>query len=169
VSAHAKLIDHGKFLEDDWHILDELMKDWQVMACVIDPDPNIIEARRFARDFRGWVYLCRYRRGQVGKEINVADKESGSPILTVDRTNWISAALGRFKANRITLPRDISFEYREHLKNLVRTYVKDPDGNYVGTYLETGPDHYSHSLVYAEIALPLAASAKSGGDVGKLL
>jgi hypothetical protein len=37
-------------------------------------------------------------------------------------------------------------------------YEKDNQGNYVASYTETGPDHFAHALVYAEIALPLAAS-----------
>ena len=145
------------------------MPEWQVLCCVIDADPEINEARRFARRFPGYVYLCRYRRGQTNKEIAIAEEHDGAPIATVDRTNWMSAALGRFKSGRIILPRDVSLEYRDHLKAPVRTYEKDEVGNPRATYVETGPDHYAHSLVYAEIALPLAASITTGQDVEKFL
>lgn len=169
VSATAKVLYHGKFFETDWHILDQLMVEWQILACVIDADPEINQARRFAKSYQDYVYLCRYRRGQVAKEISIVDKESGSPIATVDRTNWLSATLGRFKTKRIILPRDVTFEYREHMKNLVRTYEKDELGNYRATFVDTGPDHYAHSLNYAEIGLPLAVSFTTGQDVEKFL
>ena len=67
------------------------------------------------------------------------------------------------------MPRDISLEYREHVKNLVRTYEKDEHGNPEAAYVSTGPDHYAHSLVYAEIALTFAAAIGGGTDIGKIL
>jgi len=171
VAAKGKILCHGKFHEDEWGTLDTLMREWQVLACVIDADPQINEARRFAKKFPGYVYLCRYRRGQTAKEISKDDKgdNKDAPMLTVDRTNWLTASLGRFRTQRIILPRDVSLEYREHMKALVRTYEKDDQNNPVATFVDTGPDHYAHSLNYAEIALPLAASITTGQDVGKFL
>ncbi len=171
VAARAKLLWFDKFLEDEWSILESLMREWQILACVIDADPQINEARRFARKFHGFVWLCRYRRGQTAKELAITEEDSGAPMLTCDRTNWLSATLGRFKTKptRIELPRDLTLDYREHLKSLVRTYVKDETGNPVATFVETGPDHYAHSLNYAELGLPLAASITSGQDIKKFL
>jgi DNA-directed RNA polymerase subunit RPC12/RpoP len=171
VAAICKVLWFGKFLEDDWQFAADLMRDWQVLACVIDADPQINEARRFARKFHGYVWLCRYRRGQSAKEVAVSEEDTGSPMATVDRTNWLSCTLGRFKTNpsRIMLPRDVTLEYREHMKSLVRTYEKDETGNPVATFVETGPDHYAHALNYAEIALPFAASMTTGQDVKKFL
>ena len=79
----------------------------------------------------------------------MSEEETGAPFATVDRTNWLSCTLGRFKSNppRILLPRDISLEYREHVKNLVRTYKKDETGNLAAEYVNTGADHFAHSLV----------------------
>jgi hypothetical protein len=117
------------------------------------------------------VWLTRYRRGQTAKEIAISEEETGAPFATVDRTNWLSCTLGRFKANppRIQLPRDISMEYREHLKNLVRTYKKDDTGNMAAEYVNTGADHFAHSLCYADIGLSLAASITTGQDIGKVI
>ena len=171
VATKSKLLWFGKFLEDDWIVLNELMREWQVRACVIDADPQINEARRFARRFHGYVWLCRYRRGQTAKEVAVTEEDGGAPMATVDRTNWLSCTLGRFKTKptRIDLPRDLTLEYRDHLKSLVRTYEKDETGNPVATFVETGPDHFAHSLNYAEIALPFAASMTTGQDISKFL
>jgi hypothetical protein len=85
----------------------------------------------------------------------------------VDRTNWLTATLGRLKGKppRIILPRDISAEYREHLKNLVRTYEKDDNGNVTAEFKELGPEHFAQSLNYAEIALPMAWSSHDNQNI----
>ncbi len=169
-AAQACVLWEGKFTEDEWHIADQLMKEWQVIHCVLDPDPQINEARRFARRFPGFVTLCRYRGGIVGKEISIQDDDTDAPMATVDRTNWMDAALGRFHIqNRILLPRDISIAYKEHIMSQARTYVKDNLGNPRAVYVETGPDHFSHSRTYNEIALPLAAAKTTHQDISNFL
>ncbi|GMU26117.1 MAG: hypothetical protein AMXMBFR16_10220 [Candidatus Uhrbacteria bacterium] len=169
VAAMGKLLWEGTVLGEEFDRLDMLMREWQVLACVIDADPQINDARRFARRFPGYVTLCRYRRGVSGKEISVQEDELGTPIATVDRTNWIDAALGRFHNQRIRLPRDVSREFREHMKALVRTYEKDDNGNPKAKYVETSADHFAHALTYAEIALPLGASYVTSRSIGAFL
>lgn len=164
-AAFAKVLWEGKLPGDDFSALDPLMREWQIRAAVIDADPQINDARRFARRFPGYAYLCRYRRGVTGKELQVAEEDSGAPIVTVDRTNWLDATMGRFHSDRITLPANTSLEFKEHMKALVRTYEKDELGNSKAVYLNTGPDHFAHALNYAEIALPLAAGVVAGGDM----
>jgi hypothetical protein len=168
--AICKLLWFGKFGEEDWGILDELMREWQVLAAVVDADPNINEARRFSRRFWGYVWLTRYRKGLTAREMTIVEGDN-APIAQVDRSNWLSCSLGRFKVQppRIMLPRDISLDYREHLKNVVRTYEKDEFGNPKLMYVSTGPDHYMHSLTYAEIALPLAAAITENQDITRLV
>jgi len=39
-AAIGKLLWFGKFAEDDWGYLGELMREWQVLACVVDADPE---------------------------------------------------------------------------------------------------------------------------------
>jgi len=169
-AAIGKLLWFGKFAGEEWSYLDELMREWQVLACVVDADPFTNDARRFAKKFRGYVWLTRYRRGQTAKEIALSEEETGAPFATVDRTNWLSCTLGRFKSNppRILLPRDISFEYREHIKSLVRTYKKDDTGNLAAEYVNTAADHFAHSICYADIGLALAPIGGSAENVGKV-
>ena len=168
--AQGKLLWFGKFGEEDWRYLDELMREWQILCCFVDADPNINSARQFCRRFWGYVYLTRYRRGQAAKEMSI-EEEDNAPIAQVDRSNWLSCTLSRFKVQppRIVLPRDISLEYRDALKSLVRTYEKDSNGQPRMTYVSTGPDHYCHSLAYCEMALPMAASITSGENIDKFL
>jgi hypothetical protein len=169
-AAIGKLLWFGKFPGEEWSYLDELMREWQVLACVVDADPFTNDARRFAKKFHGYVWLTRYRRGQTAKEIALSEEETGAPFATVDRTNWLSCTLGRFKINppRILLPRDVSFEFREHIKNLVRTYKKDDTGNMAAEYVNTGADHFAHSLCYADIGLALAPVGGIGENAGKV-
>jgi hypothetical protein len=169
VAAYGRLLWEGKLPGDNFEELDRLMREWQVLGCVIDADPQINDARRFARRFPGYVFLCRYRRGVTGKEIQLAEEEGGAPIATVDRTNWLDAALGRFHTGRIQLPADVSMEFRDHMKNVVRTYERDDLNNPRAVYISTGADHFVHALTYAEIALPLAAGIVTGQDLGTFL
>ena len=53
------------------------MREWQVLACVVDADPYINDARRFAKRFRGYVWLTQYRRGKTAREIAISDEETG--------------------------------------------------------------------------------------------
>lgn len=163
----GRVLWEGKTDGGDFTQLDRMMREWQVMMCVVDADPQINDARRFARRFPGYVHLCRYRRGVTGKELQVSEEEEGAPIVTVDRTNWLDASLGRFHSSpiRIELPGDLSLEYRDHMKSMVRTYEKDELGNPRAVYLSTGPDHFAHAMNYAEIALKLASGITSGEDV----
>jgi len=171
-SAIAKVLWQGRFHEEaegGWTVLDNLMREWQINACVIDADPNTLEARRFARRFPGYVTLCRYRSGVKGKELSIVDDDTFAPIVTVDRTNWMDASLGRFHSSRIMLPRDISKEYLEHIKSPARKYERDKFDNPVATYIKTGADHYSHARTYSEIALPFAASFVAHKDIESFL
>ncbi|KPK52067.1 MAG: hypothetical protein AMS22_09830 [Thiotrichales bacterium SG8_50] len=168
-AAFGKLLWEGKIPGDNFEELDRLMREWQVLACVIDADPQINDARRFARRFPGYVTLCRYRRGVTGKEMQMSEEEGGAPIATVDRTNWLDAALGRFHSGRIWTPADTSMEFQDHIKNVVRTYERDELNNPRAVYLNTGADHFTHALTYAEIGLPLAAGIVTNRDIGTFL
>lgn len=168
-AAFGKLLWEGKVPGDDFEHLDKLMREWQVLSCVIDPDPQINDARRFARRFPGYVTLCRYRAGVTGKEMQISEEDGGAPVATVDRTNWLDAALGRFHSGRIQIPADTSLEFKDHMKNVVRTYEQDKLNNPRAVYINTGADHFVHALAYAEIALPLAASIVTNRDIGAFL
>lgn len=171
-SSHCKTLFTTKFHEDDFdRIVNDLMREWQVLACVLDADPNRAVARSFARRFPGFVWLCQYRKGVTAKEMAIAEEDGGAPIVTVERSNWLSLALGRFKTDpsRIALPVDIQAEYREHIKALTSTYVRDDLGNPVLDFVNTKPDHFAHARTYSEIALPLCAASQTNSDIKKFL
>jgi len=166
--AVAKILCEGKVPGDNFSYLDDLMREWQVLHCVVDADPQINDARRFARRYPGYVSLCRYRSGCSQKEIQLRE-DSDVEMATVDRTNWLDATLGRFHTGKIELPRDVSTEFKEHMKALTRTYEKDNNNNPKAVYINSSADHFAHALNYSEIALPLAVSRETGRDIAKFL
>ena len=51
---------------------------------------------------------------------------------------------------------------------MVRTYKKDDTGNPAAEYVNTGADHFAHSLCYADIGLALAPVGGIGENAGKV-
>ncbi len=107
----------------------------------------------------------------TAKEIALTEDENGATVATVDRSAWLSAALGRYKTDpsRILLPADVSHEYREMMKSLVGTYERDEWGNPIYVFKDIAPDHFAHARCYSEIALPLVAMRQTNKDVRAFL
>jgi hypothetical protein len=158
-NSHSQVLiaDKVRNFED----LDQLMSKYNVYFCVIDAQPERRKANEFANRFPGRVRLCWYPEGIHTKQIHVSDS-GNEPSISVDRTTWLDTSLGRFFKGKsaISLPINISLEYREHLKSLKRIYKKDKNGNPIGRYVTANnkPDHLAHAQNYCEIALTLAAS-----------
>jgi len=168
MNAKATVLKEGKVI--DFHELGQLMKQYQVMFCVIDAQPERRLAYEFACDFWGHVKLCFYSTGVRGKMINI-NQDDNSHELSVDRTSWLDVALNRFHNQTISLPQNISLEYQDHIKKLVRRYEKDQSGNPVGRYITIGDgaDHAAHARCYSEIALPCAASLTTNENIRSFL
>ena len=162
MSAKANVLAEGKVV--DFSELDLLMRQYQVIKCVIDAQPDRRKAYEFACKYWGHVLLCFYARGQMGKTITI-DPSAEQHKIAVDRTSWLDVALNRFRLKTITLPQDLSEEYPEHISNLVKHYTTDKSGNPMGEYKNMGPDHLGHARCYSEIALPLAAALTTNKNV----
>lgn len=160
-SAEAIVLTEGKCV--DFNELDTLMKQWQVLTCVIDAQPDRRMAYEFACRFWGHVKLCYYARGQQSKSIRI-DPDEDQHRITVDRTSWLDVALNRFHTKTIILPQDVSIEYQEHIQNIVRHY-RENKSNVISEYVKIGPDHFAHARCYSEIALPLAASLTTNQNI----
>jgi len=160
--ATGRLMWEGK--RQHFEELDVLMHQYNVKFCVIDANPERRKAIEFAQRFWGFVRMCYYGNNVAGKTIHLhADEEHA---VTVDRTSWMDLSLGRIKRNALHLPKDLSLEYKDHIKAPVRVYRKDKNDNPVGSYI-TGneADHFAHARNYCEIALPLAAGLMASQDI----
>jgi hypothetical protein len=156
-AAVGCVLSEGKVLNFD--DLDRILRDYAVTFCVIDAQPERRKALEFARRHWGRVKTCFYVNSMTNsKEIRAHDEESHA--ISVDRTSWLDMSLGRVQCGRLQLPCDVSVEYKNHLKSLVRVYQKDKDGNPVGRYIKgNDEDHFGHARNYSEIALNLAVKA----------
>lgn len=160
--AKSKLIMEHKVLQ--FEELDQFMDLYNIKYCVVDANPETRKATEFANRFYGRVSLCYYARGVQKKMIN---EHVDTPAISVDRTSWLDASLGRIIGNRCLLPKDLSQEYKDHIKALVRIYKKDNDGNPVGSYVkeDNAADHFAHAHNYAEIALPMGLGLAQSQDI----
>lgn len=160
LSAICKVIAEGKCL--NFEELDHKMRQFKVKFAVVDANPERRKALEFAQRFYGFVRICFYSPGLQGKIISLKDNHE----ISVDRTSWLDLSLGRFKAQTIKLPQDLSIEYKDHVKALVRVYDKDRNGNPVGRYVKGNEeDHFAHARNYSEIALQLAMSVGQNRNI----
>lgn len=166
VSLLAKPVVLDARTVDNFEELDDIFRDYRVSYCVIDIQPDTRKAREFANRFFGRVKLCRYPEGVNSKEIRCPENDEEHSIH-VNRTSWLDLSLGRFRNRTISLPLDVSHEYRNQIKAQIRVYDKDKNGNPVGRYVtpEKEQDHFGHARNYAEIALPLAVGLVEPRDV----
>jgi hypothetical protein len=151
---------------EDFAQLDNFMRDYQVLGCVVDRHPETRAAYQFATRFWNYVLLCMYGRGIYGKQVQLGSEVEHT--ITVDRTSWLDLSLGRFRNHTISLPLDLSTDYKEHIKEPIRVYGRDADGNPTGRYESAGPDHFAHARNYAEIALTLALSLGTSQNINKV-
>lgn len=151
----CKVLKEGKVKH--FEELDDLMREFRVIHCVIDHQPDTRKALEFANRFDGRVHLCIYGMGIASKNIRLHAENEHK--VTVDRTSWLDVSLGRYRNETIKLPVDVSMEYKSHLTAPVRVYKRDQNGNPYGMYENTKDDHFAHARNYAEIALQIGAGA----------
>ena len=94
--------------------------------------------------------------------INVNEGTLG---VSVDKVSWLDCALGRFHNGTISLPKDVSQEYCDQQRGLVRRYKENNKGIMVGYYQKVGADHFADARCYNEIALPITASLVTNEDI----
>lgn len=168
--AACRVLKAGKVR--DFAELDTLMMEYEPTYCVIDAHPERRMAQQFANRFYGHVSMCIYGNGVSGKELHEHLSNEREPLVTCDRTSWLDQSLSRFRTpGKITLPRDVPFEYIDHLTALARIWEFGADGNPVGRYVTpTGKaDHHAHARNYAEIALALSTGLRVNHDVNNPL
>ncbi|MDE1830165.1 MAG: phage terminase large subunit family protein [Thaumarchaeota archaeon] len=160
------IITHGTV--EHFEELDYLMQQYGVVSCIIDGNPERRKAAEFAKRFYGRVRLCFFGSNITGKTyVDSKIEYNGDPVIRVDRTTWLDQALGRFINRTISLPTDTDIEYRTQVKEPVKSYKKDGDGNPVATYITSNgrDDHYAFSRCYNEMALMFVGALGTNQDI----
>lgn len=158
----CKVLEFGKVRH--FEQLEELMARYSPHHTVIDAQPERRKSREFAELYHGYVNVCFYGQHVRGREMTTNDKEAS---ISVDRTFWLDTSLGRFHNKEIILPKDVSKEYKDHVKALVRIYKKDQNDNPIALYQNTGDDHFGHAHNYAEIAFAILSSTPINKNISR--
>lgn len=164
LNSVAHLLQVIRVPGDDWHILDQIMEEWQIRYAAIDFQPGTTMQRRFCKRFPRHAGMVAYRKGTVGNEIKEARDENRVPMLTVDRTAFFDMTLGRFHRGKTTIPVNTPGYVREHIKALVRGFEYDDMMVPRGIYRTTpgADDHMAHSALYCEVAHFMAYTKSTG-------
>lgn len=145
---------------DTFEELDIIVSRFNICFTVVDSDPELRKTVEFYNRNPDKVRRCKYVSGKAGLEI--LDRDG---CVNVHRAGWIDLALGRLMMHNIVLPRDISYEYKEHMKGMIRELVDDKEGNPVARWTKVGEDHFAHARTYSEIALAMAVKQYSNTDL----
>jgi len=150
------IIDKEKLLYvGEVRTVDELVglaKMYKNKCAVIDGNPEGRAAEEFCKRAQGDNRMCWYvdtsgfSKGQWFRTEELK--------VTTGRTMSLDKSNNEIKKQRIHLPKniDIYSDFKKQMKNLTRVQNENKKGDIVAQYLKTGPDHYRHSLNYANIA-----------------
>ena len=121
----------------------EIAELWKRYSCkfgVIDAHPETRLAKRLVATIGGMA-MCLYING-------VKDSMDKEKVLRVDRTSALDEVKEVFMLQSLDLPKNIMQvkDFSKHLKASTRVF--DEKAN-TYKWVETGPDHYAHAMVYA--------------------
>ncbi len=134
---------------DKFQDLDQLIRKYEVVSCVIDALPNQHSARDLADRFPGRVWLNYYDKTKG--ETSWDEKQS---IVHTNRTETIDAALYEIRNQQIFFPACDELDLlAQHINNLVKKEEENHEtGEKRWVYIHKGDDHFGHALNYAKIA-----------------
>jgi hypothetical protein len=150
---------------NEFEELDELIPRYNIASCAIDRQPEQRKAKEFANRFPGIVWVVT-TTGEKFSGRDIKQDVTDEPRIVIDKTSWLDVALrGRFRSHTISLPMDVSLEYKTHIKEPVRVYKKSDTGQPVGTYKSADADHFAMARCYNEIALKMAMGVGVNEDI----
>ena len=112
------------------------------------------------------VYACYYATPPAKTDIQWDDKKM---IVTVGRSEAIDKVIDEVSDTNLTLPGyDLQNEKVdmaiEHFTNIAAEKAETKSGNAFIIYVNTGPDHFLHAKIYADIASGGAEYLPAGGS-----
>lgn len=100
------------------------------------------------------VYACYYATPPAKVDISYDEQKK---IVTVGRSEAIDMIIGEIETCNLTLPgKQMSMGIIdmaiEHFTNIAAEHVETKNGNAYIMYVNTGPDHFLHAKLYADVA-----------------
>lgn len=132
--------------------IDDLIKRFGVNYFVIDANPELRFATDLCAKYYGQGSRCYYIHSIRGKDIFIDDDQQ---TVKIERTSWLELSLSRYKNRLISLPKDLSHEYKSHIKALAKIYRKDNKNETRSFYVNGADDHHAHARLYAELAFQI--------------
>jgi hypothetical protein len=157
---------------ESWGRVSDLFKRYGCFLGIADRHPGLHEARRFAAEFKGRVWVLSYgndewetdSKGEATKRRQKPDAHEGKipiPWVSVDRTSTLDATVdfvesgGLILPDRTTLTGKDRVHYEEfcfNLGNLKWKYEESPQGKKTRVYLDKIENHHGMGLNFARIA-----------------
>ena len=135
----------------DWEELDSLMRNFNVVRCVVDALPETRNARAFAKRFPGKVFLNYYNVHQKGSY----SWNEGELIVQCNRTESLDSSHNEIQNGEIALPKECEVvrEFANHLHNVAKKLEEDEEtGSKRYVYVKLGTDHFRHAFNYEVMA-----------------
>ena len=153
---------------DHFEQIDPLMKQFNAHFMVIDAMPEKRKATELAGRFPGRAKVCFYSNvTKTSDDFKEPDKKFS---ITVDRTGWLDGVYNRFNKDTILLPLNCPKEFYPHLKNLVKKYEYNKDGDVTSRYVKAKKeDHYTHALLYSNVAFVLSIGFSTGRNIEDIM
>ncbi len=137
--------------DSGWRQLDEFMKRFKIMRCVVDAQPNTKLAREFSERFPGRVFLCYYSDSFKGNYRWDEEKM----VVHANRTESLDASHMEISQVNVLLPRrsEVVDEFADHLHNVAKKLIVDEEtGSQKYQYFRLGEDHWRHAYNYEKMA-----------------
>jgi hypothetical protein len=154
-NRRSMLLLAERVLSEDWEVLEEYCRRFDVDYCVVDALPEGRAARRFVdRLSRGpgrtVGFMCRYDR-KTEHEYDWATR-----TIHAARTLALDELFDSFRRERNVLPEDArelaGGAYYAQLQALVRVTEIDEFGQAIPAYRHTLPDDFAHAEAYISLA-----------------
>lgn len=140
----------------DFEGLERLIKIYRPRVVVIDAQPEVHKVRELQEKYpfgMVWVnYYTNQAQGNKREQFCVFDVQERK--VTTDRTRSLDDTYAGFYAGTSTLPRHARgiTDYYDHLRNNIRVIEADNSGTDVAKFKKIGPEHFSHSENYCNVA-----------------
>ena len=135
----------------DWDELNRLMDNFNVAKCVVDALPETRNARTFAEQSKGRVFLNYYNQHQKGSYA-WNEKES---VVQCNRTESLDASHREIMERNLILPKNCGVikEFAKHLHNVAKKLEENEEtGSKRYIYVKLGADHFRHAFNYEAMA-----------------